>query len=121
MKYMTQMSAAAFTNNFRSSAIRIRHFFYSIGHLIVKARPAALGFKFIFRPVKQSAALSANVKPGFIIVPVFSGKWRLSALIYNYALLCRSQFIKFNPSAIFPRGSALLFVGIHNNSSPQQK
>ena len=57
---------------------------YGSGDLIIKARPAAAGSKFICRSVERLIALTADIGAGHLIVIVFTRKGALSAFVEDH-------------------------------------
>lgn len=86
-EYMTQVTFAIRTNNFNAAAIGIHMLVYRARNLIIKARPAAAGFKFICGLVKRLIALSADVGAGHFVVLVFTGARPLGSFVEDDVLL----------------------------------
>lgn len=88
---MTQMCAAFSTGDFSAPSIGVGFFDDGARNFFVKARPSALGLKFIFGAIKRRAATSANIC-AFIPKRVeLSCKRRFRAFMDNDTFFFRSQ------------------------------
>lgn len=92
-KYVPQMSAAPGARYLSAHAIGIQTFLYCALHLVIKTRPTATGFKFIFGIIKRSPTLAAYVNPACRGVYILSGKWRFCAFVDYYSFFVFRQCI----------------------------
>jgi hypothetical protein len=87
------MSAAPPARDLSSHAIRINTSFDGAGNLRIKARPAAMGIKFILRTEKRCTTLPAHVYTLIARINVLPRKGRLGTLINNDVLLLVGEWL----------------------------
>lgn len=87
LKNMSQMTTAVGADNFYSPPIWVELTAHSALNFIVKAGPAAMGRKFVFRSVQGTIALFAQIQPLGFMIGILALKRPLCALVQDDILL----------------------------------
>src|SRR5690606_36503245 len=92
-KYMAEVTAAVRADDLRTSSVRIRHSIDRARDFVIKARPSAVGVKFVVRTVKRGITSPAYISSRFLMLVILSGKRSFRAFVKYNPFLFRSKFI----------------------------
>ncbi len=101
---VAEVAAARRAGDLRAPAVGVRCAMHGSGDLIVEARPPAIGFELVRRPVQRSIAAATDECPGLLEGNELTGEGTLGAFMDYNALLFGSERVEvlFHHTQEFP-------------------